>query len=238
MKNKIAKFIVLIVFSILGCIESTKAQFVDITQVEPFSNPISVCAGGTLTFRLNNLQGLNNGSIITMQMSNIGIGFNWTTCTTIAFSLDNITYTPSANYIWNGNVANSFIRVTIPMGAPAATGYTARAVSSNPAINGGNNNGFITITPPIVTVPAVPQTDFGNNQWIAHHYSWIPTVGSGTLINTIPLVNAKYFFLHQTTLVTPFKILCRLTTITKETEYQEPSLTKPVLTAEIIYTAM
>ena len=194
MKNKIAKFIVLIVFSILGCIESTKAQFVDITQVEPFSDPISVCAGGTLTFRLNNLQGLNNGSIITMQMSNLGIGFNWTTCTTIAFSLDNVTYTPSANYIWNGNVANSYIRVTIPVGAPAATGYTARAVSSNPAINGNNNNGFITITPPILTIPAVPQTNYGNNQWIAHHYSWIPSVGPGTLLDNSALVNAQVFF--------------------------------------------
>jgi gliding motility-associated-like protein len=170
----------------------SKAQFVDITQVEPYASVTSVCDGGTLTFRLNNLQGLNPGSIITMELSNLP-AYPWTTCNTLSWSTNNITYTPGP-YIWNGNISNSYIRVQIPPGAPAGTGYTARAVSSSPNISGGNNNGSITITPAYTTIPQIPQTDYGINQWIGHHYTWTPTVAPGTLINTTPLINAQTFF--------------------------------------------
>lgn len=173
--------------------KSLSAQFVDITQTEPFANPASVCQGGTLTFRLNNLQNLNPGSIITMEISNLGIGFNWTSCTTLAWSTDNINYTPG-NYVWNGNIANSYIRVQIPVGAPVSTGYTARATSSNPNITGGNNNGSINVTAAYATVPQIAQNTYGNNVWNGHHYTWTPTVPSGTLLNTPALVSAQSFF--------------------------------------------
>ncbi len=184
---------ILLAMLLWGLPNHSRAQaFVDITQVEPFANPASVCDGGTLTFRLNNLQNLNPGSIITMELSNLP-SYPWTTCNTISWSTNNITYTPGP-YIWNANIANSYIRVQIPPGAPAGTGYTARAVSSSPNIFGGNNNGFITITPAYTTIPQVAQTNYGVNEWIGHHYTWTPTVPAGTLINTPALVGAQTFF--------------------------------------------
>ena len=167
------------------------AQFVAITQTEPFSNPASVCAGGVMTFRLNSLQNLNSGSIIKMELSNVGGTFPGIILTTIEYSFDNITYIPG-DFIWTSNIVNSFIRVNIPFGAILGAGYNARAVSSSPNITGIGNNNSITITPPIVTIPTVAQNTYGIGEWFGHVYSWTPTTGSQ--LNTPALVAAQSFF--------------------------------------------
>jgi gliding motility-associated-like protein len=166
-------------------------QFVDITQVEPYSNPASVCAGGILTFRLNNLQNLNSGSIITMELSTPAGTFPGTVLSTIEWSANNATWT-TGSYVWTANISNSYIRVSIPAGAAPGAGYTARARSSSPFVTGGNNNGTITITAPVATIPTVAPAAQGLNQWFGHVYTWTPTVGG--ILNTSALVAAQNFF--------------------------------------------
>jgi len=167
------------------------AQFVDITQNEPFANPTSVCAGGVLTFRLNNLQNLNNGCIIKMELSALGGGFPGTVLTTVEHSFNNTTWI-TGDFIWTSNVTNSYIRVNVPASAVAGIGYNARAVSSAPNMAGSGNNNSITITAPIVTIPIVPETDYGIGEWFGHVYSWTPTTTS--YINTAALVASQNFF--------------------------------------------
>jgi gliding motility-associated-like protein len=188
LSRKVTKWIMVLLIALC---QPGYGQFVDITQVEPYSNPASVCAGGILTFRLNNLQNLNPGSIITMELSTAGGAFPGTVLTTIEWSTNNNTWT-TGNYVWTANISNSYIRVSIPAGAAPGAGYTARARSSSPFVTGGNNNGGITITAPVVTIPTVAPAAQGLSQWFGHVYTWTPTVGG--ILSTPALVAAQNFY--------------------------------------------
>jgi gliding motility-associated-like protein len=177
---------------------NVKGQYLDISQPEPYGNgTLLACAGTNAVFKLNRVQNMNAGSVITLLLSDANGNFSpGTTLSTVKYSLNNSSWTNGYFIVSGGgmDIAPLYLTVKIPAGSPSGTGYKVRVQSTNPVMQGGNNNGNITInTPPaapsLSTSP--PYDQFGNGRWIAQTFSWSP-VNSGVIDQTN--VGSEAFF--------------------------------------------
>jgi gliding motility-associated-like protein len=172
-------------------------QYIGLIQTEPFSTVTSVCAGGEVVFRVNNLENLSNGSIINIELSNqMGSFASGTTIlTTISWSLNLNGPFTNGNYVWNGTVGTIYIRVLIPNTLLVSNGYNFRARSSNPLVYSTSVTGSLNVTAPITTIATINSADYGIGKWNGHVFSWTPPSGNTPLTQ----VQANtYDFFNQT----------------------------------------
>ncbi|MES2389442.1 MAG: gliding motility-associated C-terminal domain-containing protein [Bacteroidota bacterium] len=97
-----------------------------------------------------------------------------------------------------GNTQNQYATCTVPLGQTPGNGYRIRIKSSNPSgTYSVQNNVAITINGARTVVSAQPNR-FGQNNWVAHCYTWAPTgpgtIGNGNTQNIFPTNSYKGYF--------------------------------------------
>ena len=191
------KQVYLFVILCFWCITTSYAQYISRSEPLPYACP-TVCAGGLLTLRVNQIENLPNGSAVQAWLSNANASFATGTNTLEAsqYSTNNGTTWLNGPYVFTGNINNLLIRIELPAALPPGNQYTIRMRASTGYVSndlfqcGGSN--FITVSPFIEPLPQVAQNTFGINQWIAHAYSWNATTGAE--LNTPALIAQQDFF--------------------------------------------
>lgn len=176
---------------------SALAQYISRSEPVPYNCP-SICASGTITLKINQIENLPNGAEIQALLSNATGSFaTGTQVLSISeFSTNQGNTWQAGPYNFSGNTSDLYALVIIPGGTPVGNNYTIRIQSSSGYVSndlfqcGGSN--FITVTPLIAPVAGVPQNQQGINSWIGHVYTWTPTTGQE--LTTPALVNAQNFF--------------------------------------------
>lgn len=176
---------------------AANAQYISRSETPNFTCPV-VCAGGTITLKVFQIQNLPAGSQIQVFLSSPTGSFAAGTSTlpVSQFSTNQGTTWQNGPYTYTSNINDLFIRAIIPVAATPSSNYTLKIRASTGYVsndlfqcNGGNN---FTITAPVAVLPPVNQNDYGINQWIGHVYNWIPTTSN--LLNTPALISAQSFF--------------------------------------------
>ncbi len=184
----------LILFYILFPFES-QAQYISTSETVPFVCP-SICAGGTLILKIFQIDNLSAGAQVQAILSNSTGGFvsGATAISANRYSLSSATG-PWINgpYTFSSNAINVFYEFTIPISAAPSSAYLVHFKSG--ATIGANMqmpcNGF-TITPSYSPLAAIASSTIGNNQWVAHAYTWTPTTASA--LTTPALIAQQSFF--------------------------------------------
>lgn len=183
---------------VLACLaHPVSAQYISTCETVPFQCPL-VCSGGNFTVRVFQVQRLPTGAQVLGELSdpsgNFGAGSQILPISAYSTNSGG-TYTPGP-YTFRGDVSDLFARFVIPATTPPGSGYNFRIRSSSGFVAQDNfrcpGNGRISVTPGGTTLPPVPQTAEGTNQWIGHVYSWVPTTSNP--LTTDALVNAQTIF--------------------------------------------
>lgn len=184
----------LVVF--LGYQSNLVAQYISRSEPVPYSCP-SVCASGTLILKIPQIENLAPGTIqahLSNAAGNFGAGATILEAT--RYSINQGTTWINGPYNFTGNIQNLFIEITVPLATVPGNQYTIRIRSSNGFQSNDlfqcDGNNFITVTPFVAALPAIPANTFGLNQWFAHTYTWTPT--TGVLLTTPALVAQQDFF--------------------------------------------
>jgi len=157
-----------------------------------------VCASGTITLKIPQIQGLPAGSQIQALLSNaLGSFASGTQVLPVAqYSTNAGTTWLNGPYNYVGNINDLFIRISIPAGTPSGNNYTLKIQASTGYVSndlfqcGGSN--FITVTPLTTPLAAIAQNTFGVGNWLGHVYTWTPN-GAG-VFNTPALIANQTFF--------------------------------------------
>ncbi|MEX1190096.1 MAG: gliding motility-associated C-terminal domain-containing protein [Bacteroidia bacterium] len=190
------KFTRLFIFFIL-LQSSAFAQYISRSEPVPYACPV-ICASGTLTLKINQIENLPAGSQIDALMSNAASSFA-TGTQVLPFTQ----YSTNAGATWqNGpytftaNINNLFARIVIPSTTPPGTSYTIKIQASNGYISNDlfqcSITNFIAVTPYIAPLPPIVPNTQGLGAWNGHVYSWNPTTGA--TLNTAALVANQDFF--------------------------------------------
>jgi len=173
------------------------AQYISRSEPVPYSCPV-VCASGTLTLKIPQIQNLPAGSQIQAVLSNASGSFATGTQILPAsqFSTNQGATWQNGPYMYAGNINDLFIRVIIPAGTPAGTGYTIKIQASTGYVSNDffqcSSSNSITVTTFETPLPAVAENAQGYGNWIGHVYTWNPTTGN--TLNTPALVAQQSFF--------------------------------------------
>ena len=173
------------------------AQYISRSEPVPYTCP-SVCASGSITLKIPQIQALPASSQIQVLLSNSAGSFaSGTQVLPVAqFSTNSGTSWQNGPYVYVGNINDLFIRVIIPAGTTPGNNYTIKIQASTGYVSndlfqcGGTN--FITVTPLSTPLATVGQNTFGNGNWIGHAYTWTPSTGA--ILNTLALVASQDFF--------------------------------------------
>jgi gliding motility-associated-like protein len=178
-------------------ISAVRAQYISRSEPVPYDCP-SVCAGGSLILKVNQIHNFSSGIQIQAQLSNSGGGFSSLTSnlTTVKYSLNNGNSWVNGPFVFQSNVNDVLLDVLIPAAQTPGINYTIRMISSSGYISNdlfqcGSNN-KIKVTPSYSPLAAVPSSTITTNQWIAHAYTWVPSTSQ--IINTPALIAAQSFF--------------------------------------------
>lgn len=178
-------------------ISAVRAQYISRSEPVPYDCP-SVCAGGSLILKVNQIHNFSSGIQIQAQLSNSGGGFSSLTSnlTTVKYSLNNGNSWVNGPFVFQSNVNDVLFDVLIPAAQTPGINYTIRMISSSGYISNdlfqcGSNN-KIKVTPSYSPLAAVPSSTIATNQWIAHAYTWVPSTSQ--IINTPVLIAAQSFF--------------------------------------------
>jgi gliding motility-associated-like protein len=178
-------------------VTAVRAQYISRSEPVPYDCP-SVCAGGTLILKVNQIHNFSSGIQIQAQLSNSGGSFSSLTSnlTTVKYSLNNGNSWVNGPFVFQSNVNDVLFDVLIPAAQTPGINYTIRMISSSGYISNDlfqcSSNSKIKVTPSYNPLAAVPSSTITNNQWIAHAYTWIPSTSQ--IINTPALIAAESFF--------------------------------------------
>ncbi|MEO0312587.1 MAG: hypothetical protein RIQ89_2244 [Bacteroidota bacterium] len=173
------------------------AQYISRSEPVPYNCP-SVCLGGSIVLKVNQIQNLPAGSLVQALVSNPSGSFasGTTTLNCTRYSTNLGATWILGSYAFTSNINDLYFEITIPLGLALGSNYTIKMKSSSGytsndlfQCNGGNNFDVTAAYPVLAPVAA---NTVGNNQWIGHLYTWTPTT-SATL-STSALVNAQDFF--------------------------------------------
>lgn len=174
-----------------------RAQYISRSEPVPYDCP-SICAGGSLVLKINQIHNFSTGVQIQAQLSNAGGSFSSlaVNLTTVKYSLNNGNSWINGPFIFQNNVNDVLFDVLIPASLTPSMNYTIRMISnsgyiSNDLFQCGSNN-KIKITPSYSPLAAVPSSTSANNQWIAHAYTWVPS--GSQILNTPALIAAQNFY--------------------------------------------
>lgn len=184
-------------FVLLALPFGLRAQYISRSEPVPYSCPV-ICASGTITLKIPQIQNLPAGSQIQALLSNASGSFATGTQVLPAaqYSTNQGGTWQNGPYTFTGNINDLYIRVVIPPGTPAGTGYTIKIQASTGYVSNDlfqcSSSNTITVTPYVAPLPAVAENTQGNGNWIGHVYTWTPTTGS--ILNTPALVAQQDFF--------------------------------------------
>jgi|GEM_PF-2887926 len=151
-----------------------------------------LCSGGSVTVRIGGLLGLKTGA----ELKALVISPTFTDSLPVAqySTTPGGPYLPGP-YIYNGDVPDLYVRLNIPTTLPLGDGYrlqfktTLNTDTANYLRCAGGGLYTLRVVEPPRTVPAVPQTAFGQNQWIGHMYTYSPTTTGEITPVLVPLQN-------------------------------------------------
>lgn len=195
MKQSVPNFFLLFAFLISNL--SGFSQYISRSETLNFTCPV-ICAGGTITLKVFQIQNLPAGSQVQVLLSNPTGGFATGTSTlnVTQYSTNQGATWVNGAYTFTNNVSDLFIRASIPAVATPSANYTLKIRSSSGYVSNDlfqcSSGNFFTVTAPVTPLPGVAQNSFGINQWFGHVYSWVPTTGS--LLSTPALIAQQSFF--------------------------------------------
>lgn len=173
------------------------AQYISRSEPVPYACP-TICQGGTLLLKVNQIENLPVGCTVQAQLSNAtgGFGAGAQILEASEFSTNLGATWQAGPYVFSSNINNLYMRVVVPVSTPVGNQYTIRmrastGYTSNDLYQCGGSN-TITITAYVPPLAGVANNTAGNGQWFGHVYTWTPTVGG--LLNTPALINAQNFF--------------------------------------------
>jgi gliding motility-associated-like protein len=172
-------------------------QYISRSEPVPYTCP-TICASGTITLKIPQIQNLSVGSQVQALLSNAAGSFATGTqvLPMAQYSTNSGTTWQNGPYNYIGNVNDLYVRVTIPAATPAGNNYTIKIQASTGYISNDlfqcSNSNYITVTALTTPLAAVSQTNSGNGNWIGHVYTWTPTTGS--VLTTPALIAAQDFF--------------------------------------------
>ncbi len=172
-------------------------QYISRSEPIPYNCPV-VCASGTLTLKIPQIQNLPAGSQIQALLSNSSGSFASGTQVLPVASYSTNTGTSWTNgiYTYSANINDLYIQVIIPIGTPVGSNYTIKIQASTGYVSADlfqcSSSNTITVTPYVTPLNLVNQSDQGIGNWIGHVYTWTPT--TGVILNTPALVSAQTFF--------------------------------------------
>lgn len=197
MKTKLLFIICLFAISL-----KSKGQFIDIGESVPFGCP-SVCAGGTIVFKIFHVENLPIGAPVQANLSSPSGSF--TVGNTLINSNRYSTVSASGpwtngSYTFNGNVTDLYFEITIPANAVPSNTYNIKfrsAVSpftqgNSLNLPGGGTCSGLSVTPSYNPLAPVSPSTVGAGEWVAHGYTWTPTTGSP--LTTPALIQQQTFF--------------------------------------------
>lgn len=177
--------------------KTTEAQYISRSEPVPYACP-TICQGGTLLLKVNQIENLPVGCTVQAQLSNAtgGFGAGAQILEASEFSTNLGATWQAGPYVFSSNINNLYMRVVVPVATPMGNQYTIRmrastGYTSNDLYQCGGSN-TITITAYVPPLAGVANNTTGNGQWFGHVYTWTPTVGG--LLNTPALINAQNFF--------------------------------------------
>lgn len=190
------KYVLLPVFYLLIHLQ-VFGQYISRSEPVPYNCP-TVCASGTITLKIPQIQSLAVGSQVQALLSNAAGSFaTGTQVLPVAqYSTNAGTTWQNGPYNYIGNVNDLFIRVTIPAATPAGNNYTIKIQASTGYVSNDlfqcSSSNYITVTPLTTPLAPVPETNYGIGNWIGHVYTWTPSTGS--VLNTPTLIASQDFF--------------------------------------------
>jgi gliding motility-associated-like protein len=178
-------------------VKKSAAQYISRSEPVPYVCP-TVCQGGTLLLKVNQIENLQVGCTVQAQLSNAtgGFGIGAQIIEASEFSTNLGTTWQNGPYVFSSNINNLYMRIILPIATPAGNQYTIRmrastGYTSNDLYQCGGNN-TITITNYIPPLPGIDNNTSGNGQWFGQVYTWTPSTGG--VLSTSALVNAQDFF--------------------------------------------
>jgi gliding motility-associated-like protein len=194
---KVNKATILFCIAFVLLVINAKAQYISRSEPIPYNCP-SVCAGGKLLLKINQIENFPTGTLIEALVSNVNGTFNTgiTILPSIKYSLNQgITWINGA-YTFNGNVNNLYFEIQFPSNQPLGSNYTIRMQAStgyqSPDLFQCNGGDKITITASYTPLNQVSDTLKTAGKWIAHAYTWTPTTSA--ILNTPSLIASQSFF--------------------------------------------
>jgi gliding motility-associated-like protein len=173
------------------------AQYISRSEPVPYSCPV-ICASGTITLKVNQIENLPAGSQIEALLSNAAGSF--ATGTQVLpfseFSTNNGTTWQLGPYVFSANINNLYARIVIPIATPPGSNYTIKIQASTGYVSNDlfqcSGTNFITITPYVAPIAPISPNAQGSGNWNGHVYQWTPTTGN--TLNTPGIVAAQDFF--------------------------------------------
>ena len=173
------------------------AQYISMSEPVPYSCPV-ICASGTITLKVNQIENLPAGSQIEALLSNAAGSF--ATGTQVLpfseFSTNNGTTWQLGPYVFSANINNLYARIVIPIATPPGSNYTIKIQASTGYVSNDlfqcSGTNFITITPYVAPIAPISPNAQGSGNWNGHVYQWTPTTGN--TLNTPGIVAAQDFF--------------------------------------------
>jgi gliding motility-associated-like protein len=173
------------------------AQYISRSEPIPFNCP-TVCAGGKLILKVNQVENFSSGTIIYALLSNASGSFasGTTQLPSSRFSFNQGASWINGVYTFNGNVNNLYFEIQIPSSQAAGSNYSIRMISSvgyqSPDLFQCSGNNKITVTQGYTPLSSVSDTSWTTGQWIAHAYTWTSTTSA--ILNTPALIASQSFF--------------------------------------------
>jgi gliding motility-associated-like protein len=191
------KLILFFCLSFVLCSINTKAQYISRSEPIPYNCP-SVCAGGKLILKINQIENFPTGTLVEALVSNANGTFNsgTTLLPSLKYSFNQGSTWINGAYSFNGNVNNLYFEIQFPNNQPLGSNYTIRMKAAtgyqSPDLFQCSSSNKITITPSYTPLNQVSDTLKTTGKWISHAYTWTPTTSA--ILNTPSLIASQSFF--------------------------------------------
>jgi len=194
---KIQKYTFLVLLIIVFIKSNANAQYISRSEPIPYNCP-SICAGGKLILKINQIENFPNSTLIQALLSNSGGSFASDTShlSSVRYSFNQGSSWINGAYSFSGNMSDLYFEIEFPNSQTVGSNYTIRMQAStgyqSPDLFQCSGGDKITITPSYSPLSAVNDTDKTIGKWIAHAYTWTSTTPS--ILNTPALIASQNFF--------------------------------------------